>query len=72
MTGKRLLTRVYSFEIRTQRREEVISRLSCARSADVALSYADIPEDEREKRLFDLATRLQEWVKEAAWARPGR
>ena len=47
-----------------QKRGETITRLSCARTAAVALSHADMPVEQLEKRLFELTKRLRSWIKE--------
>jgi hypothetical protein len=55
---------------RTQDREETITRLSCIRTAAVALSNADIPAEHIENRLVELAGKLEKWVtRRARWAR---
>ena len=48
-----------------QKREETITRLSCIRTAAVALSHTEMPVEQREKNLLELATKLEKWVKRA-------
>ena len=47
---------------RTYSRENVITRLSCARTASLVLSVAEMPLEDRAKELFRLADKLEEWV----------
>ncbi len=51
---------------RTGSRDEFITRLSCARSASLALSVVDLPVKEKVKELFHLAEELEKWVKRPA------
>lgn len=44
-------------------RDEFITRLSCARTASMALSVMDMPAREKVKELFHLAEELEKWVK---------
>jgi len=55
----------------TGSRDEFIARLSCARSASLALSVVDMPVKEKVKELFHLAEELEKWVKRPA-AEEGR
>ena len=48
---------------RTGSRDEFITRLSCARTASMALSVVDMPVKEKVKELFHLAEELEKWVK---------
>ena len=48
---------------RTGSRDEFIARLSCARTASMALSVVDMPVKEKVKELFHLAEELEKWVK---------
>lgn len=45
-----------------QKREETITRLSCIRTAAVALSHAEIPQKELEQKFLGLAEQLEKWV----------
>jgi len=47
---------------RTGSRDEFITRLSCARTASLALSVVQMPVKEKVKELFDLADELEKWV----------
>jgi len=47
-------------------RDEFISRLSCARTASLALSVVQMPVEEKVKELFHLAEELEKWVNRPA------
>lgn len=51
---------------RTGSRDEFITRLSCARTASMALSVMDMSAKEKVKELFHLAEELEKWVKRPA------
>ena len=51
---------------RTGSRDEFITRLSCARTASLALSVVQMPVKEKVKELFHLAEELEKWVKRHA------
>jgi hypothetical protein len=42
----------------------MITPLSCARTAAVALSHANVPDEQRDITLLELATKLGMWVAE--------
>jgi len=44
-------------------RDEFITRLSCARTASLALSVVQMPAEEKVKELFHVAEELEKWVK---------
>ncbi len=48
---------------RTGSRDEFIARLSCARTASLALSVVQMPVKEKVKELFHLAEELEKWVR---------
>ena len=48
---------------RTGSRDEFITRLSCARTASLALSVMQMPVKEKVEELFHLAEELEKWVK---------
>jgi hypothetical protein len=48
---------------RTGSRDEFITRLSCTRTASLALSVVQMPVEEKVKELFHLAEELENWVK---------
>jgi len=50
---------------RTGSRDELITRLSCARTASLALSVVQMPVKEKVKELFELAEELEKWVRRA-------
>jgi len=52
--------------VRTGSRDEFIARLSCARTASLALSVVQMPVEEKTEELFHLAEELEKWVKRPA------
>jgi len=51
---------------RTGSRDEFISRLSCLRSASLAVGIEQMPIEKKIKELFQLAEALEKWVKRPA------
>ena len=54
--------------VRTGSRDEFITRLSCLRSASLALSVVQMPVEEKVKELLHLAEELEKWVKRPSGA----
>ena len=51
---------------RTGSRDEFMTRLSCARTASLALSVVQMPVEEKVNELFHLAEELENWVNRTA------